>query len=165
MKITGTGVAVALAVVVALGLMFFGQMIFTSPDSGLNEDAIMAELMQGDAQGGQPAEPPGGLTMTDTVEGQGAEAAPGDTLSVHYTGMLPDGTVFDSSQARGPFSFVVGQGTVIQGWDQGLIGMKEGGKRTLIIPPSMGYGNQDLGVIPPNSTLIFEVELLTVTKP
>jgi FKBP-type peptidyl-prolyl cis-trans isomerase len=165
MNITGTGVAVALAVVVALGMMFFGQMLFTSPDSGLNDDAIMAELMDNQGEENMQGEPPAGLMVSDTLQGQGAEAMVGDTLSVHYIGMLQDGTVFDSSEARGPFSFTVGQGQVIQGWDQGLIGMKEGGKRTLIIPPSMGYGSQDLGVIPPNSTLMFEVELLSVTKP
>jgi len=113
-----------------------------------------------------PENLPTELTTSDGVEGTGTEAAVGDTVSVRYTGMLPDGSVFDASVRHGnePFTFTLGAGQVIQGWDQGLVGMKEGGTRRLIIPPAMGYGSQDLGVIPPNSTLIFDVELISVTK-
>lgn len=167
MRITGTGVAIALAVVVALGLLFFGPAVFTSPQLAV-DTLTMSDTQPTGTETGIPSTPPElptELTVTDQVVGQGVEATPGDQLSVHYVGMLADGRVFDSSQSRGPFAFVLGQGSVIAGWDQGLVGMKQGGKRLLIIPPSMGYGSQDLGVIPPNSTLIFEVELLSVTKP
>lgn len=111
------------------------------------------------------------LQMTDVQVGDGAEATPGKMVSVHYTGWLYDenaadkhGAKFDSSVDRGqPFQFPLGAGRVIQGWDQGVAGMKVGGKRTLIIPPEMGYGAQGAGgVIPPNATLVFDVELLGV---
>jgi peptidylprolyl isomerase/FKBP-type peptidyl-prolyl cis-trans isomerase FkpA len=102
------------------------------------------------------------LVVQDEQQGTGAAAAPGDTLSVNYTGKLQDGTIFDTSIGRAPFSFVLGAGQVIQGWDQGLVGMKVGGKRLLIIPPSLGYGAQAMGPIPANSTLVFEVDLLSV---
>lgn len=98
----------------------------------------------------------------DTQVGTGAEAVPGKTLSVNYTGKLENGAVFDTSVGKQPFEFVLGAGQVIPGWDQGLQGMKVGGKRTLTIPPSLAYGEQGAGSIPPNSTLIFEVELLDV---
>lgn len=102
------------------------------------------------------------LVVQDEQVGQGAAAAPGDTLSVNYTGKLQDGTVFDTSIGRAPFSFVLGANQVIQGWEQGLVGMKVGGKRLLIIPPNLGYGAQAMGPIPANSTLVFEVDLLSV---
>lgn len=104
------------------------------------------------------------LEIEDLTVGDGAEAKDGDTVSVHYTGWLTDGTKFDSSVDRGePFEFTLGQGEVIQGWDEGVVGMKVGGKRKLTIPPDMGYGEQGAGgVIPANATLIFEVELLDV---
>ena len=106
----------------------------------------------------------GELIMEDLVVGEGAEAVKNSIVSVNYTGLLTDGTKFDSSlnPGRTPFRFTVGAGQVIRGWDEGVAGMKVGGKRKLTIPPSMGYGSQDMGVIPPNSTLIFEVELLAV---
>ncbi len=109
--------------------------------------------------------------MTDTKIGTGAEATPGQHISVHYTGWLFDaaaadnkGRKFDSSRDRGqPFQFQLGVGQVIGGWDQGFAGMKVGGQRTLVIPPELGYGARGAGgVIPPNATLIFEVELLGV---
>ncbi|HPE61222.1 MAG TPA: FKBP-type peptidyl-prolyl cis-trans isomerase [Thiolinea sp.] len=111
------------------------------------------------------------LVINEVKAGDGAEAAAGNTVSVHYTGWLYDpdaadqhGTKFDSSRDRGqPFEFPLGAGRVIQGWDKGVAGMKVGGQRTLIIPPEMGYGARGAGgVIPPNATLIFDVELLGV---
>lgn len=103
------------------------------------------------------------LSSTDEVVGTGAEAKAGQTVTVNYVGTLTDGTKFDSSYDRNqPFSFKLGAGEVIQGWDQGVAGMKVGGKRKLVIPPSLGYGAQANGKIPANSTLVFEVELLDV---
>lgn len=110
------------------------------------------------------------LVKTDTVVGKGAEATLGRTVVVNYTGWLHDpsaknqrGKQFDSSVGRGPFSFPLGAGRVIKGWDQGVAGMKVGGKRTLVIPPELGYGSRGAGgVIPPNATLVFDVELLDV---
>ena len=111
------------------------------------------------------------LSKTDQTAGKGAEATAGKSVVVHYTGWLYDpskadgrGKKFDSSLDRGsPFSFPLGAGRVIQGWDQGVAGMKVGGKRTLIIPPEMGYGARGAGgAIPPNAALLFEVELLEV---
>ncbi len=103
------------------------------------------------------------LIVQDIVVGNGAEAVAGKKVTVNYSGKLTNGTKFDSSYDRNePFVFNLGAGEVIAGWDQGVIGMKTGGKRSLTIPPSLGYGSADLGTIPPNSTLIFEVELLKV---
>jgi len=105
-----------------------------------------------------------GLKYTDDQVGTGAVATAGKTAVVHYTGWLLDGTKFDSSRDRNqPFSFPLGAGQVIKGWDEGVAGMKVGGKRTLIVPPALGYGARGAGsVIPPNATLKFEVELLDV---
>ncbi|OGG38247.1 peptidylprolyl isomerase [Candidatus Jorgensenbacteria bacterium RIFCSPHIGHO2_02_FULL_45_20] len=106
-----------------------------------------------------------GLIIEDEIVGTGTEAIPGRTAVVNYIGKLTDGKKFDSSYDRGePFSFTLGAGQVIRGWDEGVLGMKVGGKRKLTIPPELGYGAQDIGngLIPPNSTLIFDVELLDV---
>ena len=107
---------------------------------------------------------PSGLTIEDLVVGTGDAASAGQKVSVHYTGWTTDGKKFDSSKDRGdPFVFPLGQGHVIKGWDEGVAGMKVGGKRQLTIPPELGYGARGAGgVIPPNATLIFEVELLKV---
>ena len=104
------------------------------------------------------------LIIEDLQAGHGAEAEKGKEITVHYTGWLEDGTKFDSSlDRRQPLTITLGAGQVIQGWDEGFGGMKEGGKRKLTIPPEMGYGARGVGgVIPPNATLIFEVELLKV---
>ncbi len=105
-----------------------------------------------------------GLKYEDLEEGTGSEAEAGKQVTVHYTGWLMDGTKFDSSLDRNqPFSFALGKGQVIRGWDEGVQGMKVGGKRKLTIPPQLGYGARGAGgVIPPNATLVFEVELLEV---
>lgn len=103
------------------------------------------------------------LKIEDIKKGTGPEVKSGDTISINYKGTLTDGTQFDSSYDRGePFETQIGVGKVIKGWDEGVIGMKVGGKRRLIIPPELGYGSQDMGTIPPNSTLIFEVELMAI---
>jgi FKBP-type peptidyl-prolyl cis-trans isomerase len=126
---------------------------------------VMAGCGSGSAGGGgKEVTLPDGLKYTDDTVGTGAEATTGKTAVVHYTGWLDNGTKFDSSKDRGqPFSFPLGGGRVIKGWDEGVVGMKVGGKRTLIIPPELGYGARGApGAIPPNATLKFEVELLDV---
>ncbi|MFZ2522275.1 MAG: FKBP-type peptidyl-prolyl cis-trans isomerase [Minisyncoccia bacterium] len=104
-----------------------------------------------------------GLQVNDSVVGTGMEAQAGKKLTVHYTGMFSDGKVFDSSVQSGtPFQFALGAGQVIKGWDEGLVGMKVGGRRIIIVPSEYGYGPNDYGPIPGGSTLIFEIELLKV---
>jgi FKBP-type peptidyl-prolyl cis-trans isomerase FkpA len=119
-----------------------------------------------------PSSNDGGVTalqITDVTAGTGTQATNGRTLTVNYTGWVystsaPDhhGSQFDSSIGKQPYSFTLGIGSVIAGWDQGLVGMRVGGRRTLVIPPSLGYGNRATGSIPANSTLVFDVELLDV---
>jgi FKBP-type peptidyl-prolyl cis-trans isomerase len=105
----------------------------------------------------------GSLVVEDLVVGTGATAASGDTVTVHYLGTLTNGTKFDSSYDRGtPYSFRLGTGAVIPGFDQGVTGMKVGGKRRLTIPPSLAYGSTGSGQIPPNATIVFEVELVSI---
>ena len=105
-----------------------------------------------------------GLVIEDIKIGEGQEVEKFNIVTVNYTGLLEDGTKFDSSlnPGRTPFRFTVGAGQVIKGWDEGLIGMKVGGKRKLTIPPELGYGSRDNGPIPANSTLIFEIDLLGI---
>ena len=105
-----------------------------------------------------------GLIIEDIKIGEGQEVEKFNIVTVNYTGLLEDGTKFDSSlnPGRTPFRFTVGAGQVIKGWDEGLIGMKVGGKRKLTIPPELGYGSRDYGPIPANSTLIFEIDLLGI---
>ena len=120
----------------------------------------MAEEIQSDSNARTTES---GLIITDIVNGEGDEAISGQTVTVNYTGTLEDGTQFDTSIGRAPFSFPLGAGRVIKGWDEGVAGMKVGGKRILTIPPELGYGSRGAGnVIPANATLIFEVELLKV---
>ena len=105
----------------------------------------------------------GDLVVEDLVVGDGPVAEAGDTVTVNYVGRLQNGTQFDSSYDAGvPFTFTAGAGDVIAGWDQGVPGMRVGGTRRLTIPPNLGYGLNPVGVIPPNSTLVFEVELLSI---
>lgn len=143
---TKTGIAVAAGIAVVALFFIFNGSLDTVQNNVLNNQE------------------PHQLIVQDEAVGTGAEAQAGDTVDVHYTGKLEDGTVFDTSVGRAPISFVLGTGRVIPGWDQGLAGMKVGGKRLLIIPPSLAYGSEDYGPIPGNSTLIFEVELVKVTK-
>jgi FKBP-type peptidyl-prolyl cis-trans isomerase len=175
-QVTATGIAVALAVVIALGLLFFGPRLFspfapstaqtaTSTDS-LTQTASSTTPMASSPQSSQPIPNPLPTTLTgsDEVVGTGAEAVAGKSVTVNYVGMLPDGTVFDASAQHGQaFTFTLGAGQVIKGWDLGVAGMKEGGKRRLIIPADLAYGNQAVGgVIPANATLIFDIELVKV---
>jgi len=126
---------------------------------GLSVGAFLSPTL---AEEENPTVTSSGLQYLDLVKGSGREAHVGETASVHYTGWLKDGTKFDSSVDRGqPFSFRLGAGQVIKGWDEGVVGMNIGSKRKLIIPPDLGYGARGAGrVIPPNATLIFDVELL-----
>ena len=134
----------------------FAASIFAAPRYALAQSA------------GKPMTTPSGLQIIDTKVGTGASPKPGQTCVMHYTGWLYEngakGQKFDSSLDRGqPFEFPLGAGRVIKGWDEGVAGMKVGGKRTLIIPPGLGYGARGAGgVIPPNATLMFDVELLAV---
>ena len=130
--------------------------------------SLTSPSLAADGAPGKMTELANGLKYTDTNVGTGAEATKGHKVSVHYTGWLYNngakGAKFDSSLDRGqPFAFGLGAGQVIQGWDEGVAGMKIGGKRTLIIPPELGYGARGApGAIPPNATLMFDVELLGV---
>ncbi len=139
--------------------------LFTmAPDSSATDLASSGAA----ALGGELVSPterttPSGLRITDLALGEGAEARSGQTVVVNYRGTLTNGKEFDSSYGRGPFSFPLGAGRVIRGWDEGVAGMKVGGKRKLVIPPDLAYGERGAGgVIPPNATLVFEVELLEI---
>ena len=122
--------------------------------------ALAASLLLAAACGSNsnPTSPNGQLVIEDLVVGTGATAAAGNTLNVHYVGTFTNGTTFD----EGDYSFVLGTGAVIQGWDQGLVGMRVGGERRLTIPPSLAYGATGRGSIPPNTTLVFVVDLISI---
>lgn len=167
---------VAVVVCVALAVWFFGKKGTSVSDSLASPEVTPTPMTTGSpvatvmasASPETSASPAktlkGGLIIQDLVVGIGAEAVNGKKLSVHYVGTLQNGTKFDSSVDRGqPFSFTIGAGEVIQGWDEGVLGMKVGGKRKLVIPAALGYGARGAGsMIPPNATLIFEVQLLGV---
>ena len=142
-----------------------------APDSASPSSAAAdSDLAQAGALGGDLVAPKelttaSGLRITELVVGSGEEAVSGKSVSVNYRGTLTNGREFDSSYGRGPFSFPLGGGRVIKGWDEGVAGMKVGGKRKLVIPPDLAYGERGAGgVIPANATLIFEVELLQVGR-
>lgn len=169
MKPTQTGIAVALALaVIAMFFIFPGLSPFTSMYAPDDETAAVTTLDTNQPSTTTPmsTENPTELQITDTVIGTGAVAAPGDTVTVNYVGSLTNGTVFDASANHGTqgFTFTLGVGDVIKGWDDGVAGMKVGGRRHLVIPAALGYGERANGPIPANSTLIFDVELLRVTK-
>ena len=126
--------------------------------------ASAADLLGGEIVASKETITPSGLKITELVEGTGAEAKSGDLVSVNYRGTLTNGREFDSSYRRNQaFTFPLGGGRVIRGWDEGVVGMKEGGKRRLVIPPDLAYGSRGAGgVIGPNETLIFEIELVKV---
>ena len=168
MKITPTGIAIALALVVVATFFIFPG-LFPFKSSSPSNDSQAQVITNTQTASTMPTEPVTELTMRDDVVGTGATAAAGDSVTVNYVGALTNGTVFDASASHqetvNGFTFNLGAGQVIKGWDQGIVGMKEGGKRTLVIPASLAYGSQAVGdVIPANSTLIFEVELLKVQK-
>ena len=143
-------IAVVVAVFVVGFFFVFGQTLI-SMFSGNSNNKMMAQNSQ--------------LLIQDEVIGIGDVAEAGSRIVVHYTGKFVDGSVFDSSVTRSePFQFVLGSGQVIKGWDEGIVGMRVGGKRLLSVPPEYGYGMNDYGPIPGGSTLIFEVELLKVEK-
>lgn len=134
----------------------------TAPNTGANPFSKKMEAAP--MTDGNETTTPSGLKYVDTEVGSGESPSAGKTVTVHYTGTLTDGSKFDSSVDRGqPFQFTIGVGQVIKGWDEGVMSMKVGGKRKLIIPPALGYGASGAGgVIPPNATLLFDVELLGV---
>ncbi|MHB1330871.1 MAG: FKBP-type peptidyl-prolyl cis-trans isomerase [Minisyncoccota bacterium] len=146
-----TTIAVAASLIV-MGFLFYGNLFvgLFNPSSLDNNNPNMITT---------------GVEKEDLVVGNGALASAGDEVTVHYVGTLSDGKVFDSSRDRGePFTFTLGSGQVIRGWDDGVAGMRVGGTRRLTIAPDYGYGDRAVGPIPPNSVLIFEVELLGVKK-
>jgi len=142
--------------VIVFGFILYG--LLTSQNNKTNDTIELSEETM--------TENKDELKIEDIEEGSGEQAVEsGDDIVIHYKGTLTDGTVFDSSYDRNePFQTQIGVGQVIEGWDKGVIGMKPGGKRKLTIPPSMAYGEQGVGSIPPNSTLIFEVELVEILK-
>jgi FKBP-type peptidyl-prolyl cis-trans isomerase len=148
--------------VLAVALIWLGVWYDNQSTTRSNQ----AEIQQGQAAQQSQQQLMSELTIKDDVVGTGATAQDGDTISVLYTGTLDNGTVFDASSLHGnqPFTFVLGAGNVIQGWDLGVVGMKVGGKRELTIPPALGYGNQAVATIPASSTLHFTVQLLSVSS-
>jgi FKBP-type peptidyl-prolyl cis-trans isomerase len=155
-----TGVALRVPIVLLLTFVFGGcQPDRPAEDPGEPLPPFAPEL---NVEPRAMSRTPTGLRIRDLEEGTGDPASAGDHVSVHYTGWLPDGTEFDSSRGGPPFEFPLGQGMVIPGWDEGVAGMRPGGRRQLVIPPDLAYGPSGYAVIPPNATLVFDVELLEV---
>ncbi len=169
MKPIQTGIAVTLAlVVVVLFFILPGLSPFGSVAPAQTEQVNTEPITQTSTTTTMPTENVTQLQGQDEVVGTGATATAGDSVTVNYVGSLTNGTVFDASANHGTtgFTFTLGAGQVIKGWDIGVAGMKVGGKRQLVIPASLAYGDQAVGnVIPANATLVFEIELLKVTKP
>ncbi len=169
MKPTQTGIAVALALaVIAVFFVFPGLSPFGQPTTPTESPtATTTALTTQTASTTMPTDNSNQLQITDETVGTGAVAEPGDSVTVNYVGSLTNGTVFDASANHGTtgFTFNLGAGQVIRGWDEGIVGMKVGGKRKLVIPANLAYGNQSpTPSIPANSTLVFEVELVNVQK-
>ncbi len=170
---TKTGIATALALAVVVLFFILPNLSPFGSSAPAQEEQNQANITPGQSQTASttstmPSEPFKELLIQDETVGTGTVAAVGDSVTVQYVGSLTNGTVFDASANRGTqgFTFTLGAGQVIKGWDQGLVGMKEGGKRKLLIPAALAYGSQAVGnVIPANSDLVFEVELVKVTKP
>ncbi|MSU55421.1 MAG: FKBP-type peptidyl-prolyl cis-trans isomerase [Candidatus Taylorbacteria bacterium] len=152
-------IGVVVTLVATFGLLFFGNYFFKNgdnPSKDAQKKAVESQVIAPTAKGA--------LKLDDTLVGEGELVKSGDTVSIHYVGTLSSGTKFDSSYDRGePITFKTGSGQLISGFDQGVIGMKAGGKRKITIPPELGYGSRETGPIPPNSTLIFDVELVKIT--
>ncbi|MHB8860225.1 MAG: FKBP-type peptidyl-prolyl cis-trans isomerase [Minisyncoccota bacterium] len=168
MKPIQTGIAVALALaVIAVFFIFPGLSPFSQPAAPSEPQAATTTLTTQTASTTMPTDNSNQLQITDETVGTGAVAEPGDSVTVNYVGSLTNGTVFDASANHGTtgFTFNLGAGQVIKGWDEGIVGMKVGGKRKLVIPADLAYGNQSPAAsIPAGSTLVFEVELLNVQK-
>lgn len=167
----GVIVAIVLILLITAGAVYyFKPFSNTSTNSNYSNSNSMSDSntnstsTENNNSTQNPAPREDGLIIEDSVVGNGTEVKSGDTVKIHYTGKLTDGTVFDSSLPRNqPFETIIGRGMVIKGWDEGVVGMKVGGKRKLTIPPALGYGERGAGnVIPPNATLVFELELLEV---
>src|ERR1700733_14882644 len=149
-------IAVAVSLALVAFLLYGGTLLglFTSQNNTNQDQSDMAQNL-----------PTTGVQTQDVTIGQGPAAEAGDTITGNYVGTLTDGKVFDSSVDRNqPFTFTLGAGQVIRGWDEGIVGMRVGGERKLIIAPDYGYGDQGIGPIPPNSVLIFDVQLLSVNS-
>jgi len=171
-ELIGIFISIGVAVLFFAGLRFDVVSLFSPKEAPVSDtsDVVMLEdtkdvsgtfraLRDAMTHGGQITK----LIVEDTEVGEGAEVKDGSKVSVHYIGMLQDGTQFDNSLTRGePYSFVVGAGSVIPGWDKGLLGMKEGGERILVIPANLAYGDREVGPIPKNSTLLFSIQLVSV---
>ncbi|MDE2213474.1 MAG: FKBP-type peptidyl-prolyl cis-trans isomerase [Patescibacteria group bacterium] len=152
-----TGIGVAVAIIVIGYFFFYGSSM--NPFNNQEQGPSVPNLQ------GNPVSASDSVVTQDVKVGTGPIAQSGETVQVNYVGKLQDGTVFDqSANHNGPFTFTLGAGQVIPGWDEGILGMRVGGERVLIIPPSLGYGQQQVGPIPPNSTLVFDVTLLGVSS-
>ena len=156
------GIAVAVALVATFVILFFSSYIFGGA-SGAQNQATTQKAAVSDTVSNTASDLGGAIKVENTAVGTGRAVNSGDTISVHYIGALADGTKFDNSYDRGePISFTVGAGQLIKGFDEGVVGMQINGKRKITIPPELGYGAQQVGPIPANSTLVFEVELVSI---